>query len=209
MAGYIFTHFFFDNNHFARIITAIQVQSQIVASNTSNAVSLLFSSSSSLTQTSGHQQQHPATSTGNISVPFFPFHLLHLFKLDFWSSVPSSFGVFPVKQNRQRYSSFPSISNSAPLVRRDFFIGPSYSPIPNKLVSKVISSQFVELGDLLPDNLMINETETQKFLDGKLVVASARRRRIEIQNILTWVEVFTIYSLVHYAYKPLRWADLS
>ena len=71
MAGYIFTHFFFDKNHFARIITPIQVQSQIVASNTSNAVSLLLSSSSSLTQTSGHQQQHPATSTGNISVPFF------------------------------------------------------------------------------------------------------------------------------------------
>ena len=76
-------------------------------------------------------------------------------------------------------------------------------------MSKIISSQFVELGDLLPDNLMINETETQKFLDGKLVVASACRRRIEIQNILTWVEVFTIYSLVHYAHKPLRWADLS
>lgn len=71
MAGYIFTHFFFDNNHFARIITAIQVQSQILVSNTSNAVSLLFSSSSSFTQTSSHQQQHPATSTGNISVPCF------------------------------------------------------------------------------------------------------------------------------------------
>jgi len=86
---------------------------------------------------------------------------------------------------------------------------PSYSPIPNKLVSKIISSQLVELADLLPDNLMINETETQKFLDGKLVVVPARRRRKEFQNILTWVEVFTIYSLVHYAYKPLRRADLS
>ena len=55
------------------IIPEIQVQSQSVVSNTSHAVSSLFSlsSSTSFTQTSGHQQQQPAASTGNISVPCF------------------------------------------------------------------------------------------------------------------------------------------
>ena len=93
-------------------------------------------------------------------------------------------------------SPFPAISTWAPLVGRDFVIGPGYSPIPNKIVSKIISSQFVELADLLPDNLKIKETEPQMFLGDKLVVVPARRQTMEIQDILTWVEAFTIYSLV-------------
>ena len=67
----------------------------------------------------------------------------------------------------------------------------------------------MELVDLLPDNLKVNESETQTFLEGKLVVAPARKRTVEIQDILTWVEAFTIYCLVLCASQPSRWADLS
>ena len=180
------------------IIAAIQVQSQSVASNTSHTVSCSFSSSTSasLPQTPGHQQQHPAASTGNISVPCFVSTFCTysnpIFGLPSLASSACSQSTIiggPVA------SSFPAISNSAPLIGRDFVIGPRYSPIPNKLVSKIISSQFVELADLLQDNLKINETETQTFLDGKLVVSPAPRQTIEIQDILTWVEAFTTYSL--------------
>ena len=107
------------------------------------------------------------------------------------------------------FSSFPTISSTAPVVGKDFVIGPGYSPIPHKLANKITSGQFVELADLLPDNLKVNESETQTFLEGKLVVAPARRRTVEIQDILTWVEAFTIYCLVLCASQPSRKADLS
>ena len=41
------------------------------------------------------------------------------------------------------------------------------------------------------------------------MVASACKRIVEIQDILTWVEAFTIYSIVLCASQPARWADLS
>ena len=146
----------------------------------------------SLPQTPGHQQQHLTASTGNISVPSFVS--------TFCTYSNPIFGL-PSLGSSARIggavtSSFPAISNSAPLAGREFVIGPGYSLISNKLVSKIISGQFVELADLLPDNLKITEPENQTFLDGKIVVAPARRRSIEIQDILTWVEAFTIYSLV-------------
>jgi len=56
-----------------------------------------------------------------------------------------------------------------------------------------MSSQFVELADLLLNNLKTNETETQTFLDGKLVVTPAHKPVMEIQDILTWAEALTIY----------------
>ena len=77
------------------------------------------------------------------------------------------------------------------------------------MVTKITTGLFVELADLLPDNLKANESETQTFLEGKLVVAPARKRIVEIQDILTWVEAFTIYSIILCASQPARWADLS
>lgn len=85
-------------------------------------------------------------------------------------------------------SAFPAISVSSAAVGKDFVIGPGYSPIPHKLVTKITTGLFVELEDLLPDNLKANKSETQTFLEGKLVVAPARKRIVEIQDILTWVE---------------------
>ena len=105
-------------------------------------------------------------------------------------------------------SAFPTISVSSAAVGKDFVIGPGYSPIPHKLVTKITSGLFVDLVDLLPDNLKANESETQTFLEGKLVVALARKRIVEIQDILTWVEALTIYSIVLCASQPARWADL-
>ena len=58
-------------------------------------------------------------------------------------------------------SSFPTILSMAPLVGKDFVIGHGYSPIPHKLANKITSSQFIELADLLPNNLKANESETQ------------------------------------------------
>ena len=89
-----------------------------------------------------------------------------------------------------------------------FVVGPGHAPIPAKVVSKIISGQFVDLADLLSANLRPVDQEPHTFLDGKLLV-SQKRRLVEISDILTSTEAFTIYQMVLCAAHPHRWPDLS
>jgi len=50
----------------------------------------------------------------------------------------------------------------------------------------------MDLADLLSANLCSVEHEPQTFLEGKLLVSN-NRRVLEIKNILTWTEAFTIF----------------
>ena len=89
-----------------------------------------------------------------------------------------------------------------------FVVGPGHAPIPAKLVKKITSGEFVELADLLSTNLRSVDLEPQSFLDGKLLV-SRKRRLVEVEDILTWTEAFTIYQMVICASHPHRWSDLT
>lgn len=93
-----------------------------------------------------------------------------------------------------------------PVVKKDFVICPGYSPIQHKLVLKITTRQFIELADLLPDNLKANQSKTQTFPEGKIVVAQACQKTVDI---LTWREAFTVYCIVLCASQATRWADLS
>ena len=67
-------------------------------------------------------------------------------------------------------------------------VGLGYSPIPEKLVTKIRTGQFIDLADLSAENLKAQETEPQTYLDGKLLVTSSKKRIQEITDIITWVE---------------------
>ena len=75
------------------------------------------------------------------------------------------------------YSLVPLTSSPtlAPSVRKTFVVGPGYTPIPGKLVAKITSGAFVELADLLAENIRVQEAEPHTYLDGKLVVAPAKK----------------------------------
>ena len=89
-----------------------------------------------------------------------------------------------------------------------FVVGPGHAPIPAKLVKKITSGKFVELADLLSTNLRTVDLEPQSFLDGKLLV-SKKRRLVEVEDILTWTEAFTIYQMAICASHPHPWSDLT
>ena len=72
-------------------------------------------------------------------------------------------------------------------------LGPGYSTISFKLVSKICSGLLVDLADLLPGNLKVNKNETQTFLERKLVVPPSKKRSV---GILIRVEAISISSLV-------------
>ena len=65
-------------------------------------------------------------------------------------------------------------SSTFPNVNKAFVVGPGYVLVPYKLVSKVTAGLFVDLADLLPDNIRAQEIEPQAFLEGKLVVSGQR-----------------------------------
>ena len=88
-------------------------------------------------------------------------------------------------------------------------MGPGYAPVPFKLVSKITAGLFVDLADLLPDNIRAQEIEPQAFLEGKLVVSGSKKRVIEIADIITWIEAFTIFSMILCHTFPSRWKDLN
>ena len=56
-------------------------------------------------------------------------------------------------------SMFPNLSKA-------FVVGPGYAPIPYKLVSKITAGLFVDLADLLLDNIRAQEIEPQAFWKG-------------------------------------------
>ena len=72
----------------------------------------------------------------------------------------------------------PSTSSPtlAPSVWKAFVVGPGYAPIPGKLVAKITSGAFVELADLLAENIRAQEAEPHTYLDGKLLVAPAKKK---------------------------------
>ena len=94
------------------------------------------------------------------------------------------------------------------LVQQPFQKSSEYSIILAKVVSKIISGQFVDLADLLSANLCAVDQEPHTFLDSKLLV-SQKRQLVEILDILTWTEAFTIYQMVLCAAHPHQWPDLT
>ena len=56
--------------------------------------------------------------------------------------------------------------------------------------------------------LVAVEQEPQVILDGKLVISLSKCRQVEIEDILTWAEAFTIFQMMC-AVHPHCWPDLT
>lgn len=80
-------------------------------------------------------------------------------------------------------------------------VGPGYSPIAKKLVTKIRLGQFIGMADLLAKNFKVQETEPQKYLDGKPLISSSKKR-IKITNIFKWVEAFMVYMWIFCCAHP-------
>ena len=66
----------------------------------------------------------------------------------------------------------------------------------------------MDLADLLLANLRSVEHEPETFLEGKWLVSN-KRRVLEMKDILTWIQAFTIFQMVMCSTHPDRWPDLT
>ena len=58
-------------------------------------------------------------------------------------------------------------SSTFPNLNEAFVVGPGYAPVPYKLLSKITGGLFVDLADLLPDNIQAQEIEPLTVFGGK------------------------------------------
>ena len=98
---------------------------------------------------------------------------------------------------------------SAATLQQPFVVGPGFSPIPAKTVSQILAGKYVDPCDLLSANIVHTEPESTVLLDGRLVFApSTKKNRRRIEDIGTWSEAFTIFSMILTSHFPYRWRDL-
>lgn len=97
------------------------------------------------------------------------------------------------------------VSVPSPLVvgsmAKPFSLASSFPPIPCKLALKIQSLQFVEMRELLPDNLTIAEDALSRPPD-------QRPKQREVSSILSWVSAFATYIAVTAEAHPDRVKDM-
>jgi hypothetical protein len=69
-------------------------------------------------------------------------------------------------------------------------IGPGLPPVPNKLVTRIQTREFIDMAEFLPDRLGISTTPSK---DDKQATKQTRR---QVTNILEWIQCFSIYVAV-------------
>lgn len=125
-------------------------------------------------------------------------------------SVASSACTGGVSLATSSFATSSGLGFSVPLLQQPFVVGPGFSPIPAKTVSQIVAGKYVDLSDLLSVNIVQREPESQVYLDGRLVVQpSPKRHRRKIEDIASWCEAFTIFSLIVTSSFPHRWKDLT
>ena len=125
----------------------------ILSSSTSSGSSAINSPPSSAGIFSGNFVVRSFISTDILHVRNFVFNLATFF----WrterfppSASPLCWRSLPVLLTIYRFAGISSSLN------RPLVVGPGYSPIPEKLVTKIRSGQFVDMVDLLGENLKTN-----------------------------------------------------
>ena len=82
-------------------------------------------------------------------------------------------------------------------LQQPFVVGPGYSPVPFKVVSQITAGKFVNLEDLLAENITMPEQEPQLWFNGQLVLShTPKKRKRPITDIASWMEAFSIFYLI-------------
>ena len=74
--------------------------------------------------------------------------------------------------------------------------GSTILPVPPNLVAKIVSGQFVEMGDLVPSHLGFGEC------------AGTKAKQQAVANISEWHQAFAVYASVYARKQPQRVPDL-
>ena len=86
---------------------------------------------------------------------------------------------------------------------KPFILSEGLPPVPAKLVARILRGEFIDMAELLRDNL---EAQRRAALQETLATPgpSMPRPRQEVPDILSWVQCFSIYTAVIASKFPER-----
>ena len=105
------------------------------------------------------------------------------------SSIPPPqrwLSVFHPTNNIASATPAPNIPNPNLGPEKAFSLGPGHAPIPPKLVSRILSDKFIELTELLPENLDEPLSDTTSFaIEGSTIVpVSDPRKKVKLGHFV-------------------------
>jgi hypothetical protein len=88
-------------------------------------------------------------------------------------------------------------------------VGPSFNPVPDKLVTAIASGLYVDLAALVSPPSDESSLPTMSF-DGRLIITPPplSRKTKQITDVVHWAQAFSIFSLVLVTWFPHRARDL-
>ena len=81
-----------------------------------------------------------------------------------------------------------------------FSLASSFAPVPAKLVQKIRSGAYIDMKDLLPDNVTARENAQPQ--------SPNQPRQREIKSVLTWISAFITYTAILTEAFPARTKEL-
>ena len=85
-----------------------------------------------------------------------------------------------------------------------FVLSDGLAPIPAQLVSKILNGEFVDMSELLRDNLEAERKGALLDPSEASSPSSTKRSRREVPNLLSWVQCFDMYMAVIASQQPSR-----
>ncbi len=89
-----------------------------------------------------------------------------------------------------------------------FWLGDGLPPVPAKLVSKILKGEFVDMADLLRDNIEAERRYASSGTAASSAVQPARSHRREVPDLFSWVQCFGVYASVVASKQPGRVGQL-
>ena len=133
---------------------------------------------------------------GRLGVPLDPEEVRQLNMGTFSSSPGPLPGVLPAECGSRSWTN-KRVEETSP-----FILGEALPVVPQKLVRKIVRGDFVDMADLLRDNI---ELERHK---GAGAGESSQGHRREVPDILSLFQCFSLYAAVLVAHFPEKSKDL-
>ena len=122
------------------------------------------------------------------------------------SSAPKTLPLTPEGVEKPPALSLPGGSSTILAAEpSQFRLASAFAPIPSKLVKRIQKLEFIELRELLPDNIALAE-KLESLPTHSHMVKSPEQR--EISSIVSWVSCFATYLAVVLQVHPERSRDM-
>ena len=87
---------------------------------------------------------------------------------------------------------------------KPFLLSEGLPPVPGKLVARILKGDFVDMAELLRDNLEAQRKGVLQEAEGSTGTTGPSRPRRDIPDLLSWVQCFGLYAAVMASKYPER-----